>query len=321
MKILNSLFEIWEQKFGLEDIYKQIERCGRICYASEPIEGRAVDFVQRMINSKHLSVLEHGTVYLSIPVEINEIGGYMTYDAEDEDFSHAIGDRYINNPYSKTSYFKDSTKLYMAVTTNYRVLVENCWLSDLKFLSEPTKAHDKRVTVKFVTNIGVSREFNRHRVHSISEQSTRYCNYSKDKFGNAISINLPTWLSNVSSGECSLDIRSIIESFLHTLKGTFQVNWEKMDYWLLANLVSEHCYLKMIELGSSPQEARSVLPLDTNTELVHTAFVSDWLRFFDLRAVGTTGAPHPDAKAIALPLINEFERLGYISQGMYMDRQ
>ena len=67
--------------------------------------------------------------------------------------------------------------------------------------------------------------------------------------------------------------------------------------------------MNLISLGRKPQEARVVLPLDINTELVHTAFVSDWKHFFDLRALGTTGAPHPDAKAIAAPLFEEFKRL------------
>lgn len=88
--------------------------------------------------------------------------------------------------------------------------------------------------------------------------------------------------------------------------------WNAFDNWLFANLACELAYLNLISLGKKPQEARAVLPLDVNTELVHTAFVSDWKHFFDLRAIGTTGAPHPDAKAIAQPLYEEFERLGLL---------
>lgn len=72
--------------------------------------------------------------------------------------------------------------------------------------------------------------------------------------------------------------------------------------------------MKLIEAGCKPQEARVILPLDTNTELVHTAFVSDWKHFFDLRALGTTGAPHPDAKVLAYPLYEEFKSKGYLKQ-------
>ena len=72
--------------------------------------------------------------------------------------------------------------------------------------------------------------------------------------------------------------------------------------------------MNMIAMGHKPQEARVVLPLDINTELVHTGLVKDWKHFFDLRALGTTGAPHPDAKVLALPLMEEFKKLGYIAQ-------
>ena len=70
--------------------------------------------------------------------------------------------------------------------------------------------------------------------------------------------------------------------------------------------------IQLIEAGCKPQEARAILPLDCNTELVHTAFISDWKHFFDLRALGTTGAPHPDAKVLALPLMEEFKKKGYL---------
>ena len=70
--------------------------------------------------------------------------------------------------------------------------------------------------------------------------------------------------------------------------------------------------MNLISMGKKPQEARVVLPLDINTELVHTAFLKDWKHFFDLRAIGTTGEPHPDAKAIAIPLYDEFKNIGLI---------
>jgi len=86
------------------------------------------------------------------------------------------------------------------------------------------------------------------------------------------------------------------------------------DYenWLFGNIAAERAYMNLIAAGRKPQEARVILPLDTNTELVHTTFVSDWKHFFDLRALGTTGAPHPDAKVLARPLYDEFCRLGLI---------
>ena len=85
-----------------------------------------------------------------------------------------------------------------------------------------------------------------------------------------------------------------------------------LENWQFANLAAERAYMNLMAAGRKPQEARAVLPLDTNTELVHTAFVADWRHFFDLRALGTTGVPHPDAKVLAQPLMEEFVRLGLL---------
>lgn len=84
------------------------------------------------------------------------------------------------------------------------------------------------------------------------------------------------------------------------------------DYFLTALHTAEYNYLYLVEHGWSPQQARQVLPNAIKTELVMTGFVSDWQHFFDLRARGTTGAPHPDAKALAEPLMHEFENRGLI---------
>ena len=143
MRIIKPSFEIWDQEEGLEGIYKQIERCGRVCYASDPVEGKAKDFVDRMIKSGHGAMLEHGTVYLKFTAIIHSFGrGYLG------------GLKYKNNPYSKVVLSKEDTTQY--VTTNLRVLVENGWLDDLKYICEPTEFHAKRVTVHFVCDRGVS---------------------------------------------------------------------------------------------------------------------------------------------------------------------
>ena len=85
-----------------------------------------------------------------------------------------------------------------------------------------------------------------------------------------------------------------------------------VDVWWNANAYAEECYMRLLQLGWKPEQARVVLPLDTNTELVHTAFVSDWLHFFDLRALSKTGKAHPDMIAVAKPLYEEFKKRGYI---------
>lgn len=100
---------------------------------------------------------------------------------------------YRENKYSKV--MQIGSDYY--ITTNYRVIVENNWFEDLDYICEPTEWHEKRITVRFTTQIAVSREANRHRVDSVAEQSTRYCNYSKDKFGGEIAINKPKWVSEM----------------------------------------------------------------------------------------------------------------------------
>ena len=280
MKIVNSSFEILPQGEGINGVYELIEKAGRTCYKSEDkiAPGTAKQFVDRMIKSEHYAMLEHGTIYLKIPANFD----YWC--------------KYIYNKYSSVTSFNS----YHYITTNLRVLVENKWLDDLDYICEPTEHHKKRVTVLFHTQIAITREFNRHRVNSMAESSTRYCNYSKDKFGNEITINKPSWVEEKEP----LPLWSYCRLIADKEVGT---SMEAIDWWYFANMASELAYMKLIECGKKPQEARVVLPLDTNTDLVHTAFVSDWKHFFDLRAHGTTGAPHPDAKALALPLYEEFK--------------
>lgn len=292
MKINQPSFEIWEQQPGVDGVYRQVERCGRVCYKSENHQtaDSARPFVERMIASKHTAMLEHATIYL-------------TLDEHDD-----RTDFYRHNRFTHVNV---DGKAY--VTTNLRVLVENGRMDDLKELCEPTALHERRVTVHFTTQVAITREFNRHRVNSMAEQSTRYCNYSKEKFGAEITINLPQWVkelpdgawtSTIEEGTVSLDD----DAFLALTKKVVAGEADAADNWLFANLAAERAYLNLTALGRKPQEARVVLPLDTNTELVHTAFLSDWKHFFDLRALGTTGAPHPDAKAVALPLYEEMKK-------------
>jgi len=277
MKIIEPSVEILEQGSGLEGIYKQIEIAGRACYASSHKieEGSAKSFVDRMVNSGHGAMLEHGTVYLKFG------------------WSQIIKERFEQNPYSVVYRDIDNWDLY--VTTNYRVLVENDWLNYLEFLCDPTEYHERRVTARFQCQIAISREFNRHRVDSIAEQSTRYCNYSKDKFGNEITVNIPSWIDNFFYDDKNFEdlVRGI--EF-----GDHHKDWHALDWWWFANVFAEKAYMKLIEFGWKPQQARTILPLDTNTDLVHTAFVHDWEHFFFLRC--DKDHAHPDAYLLATKL-------------------
>ena len=277
MKLIKPSYEILEQSPGLKGIYKAIEVAGRTCYKSldKITDDSAKDFVDRMIKSQHYAMLEHGTVYLKIPHNpFSSIGSPVM--------------KYRYNPYSRVTNDYPTEPKDTYVTTNYRVLVENGWLDDLKYLCEPTEFHEKRVTVRFTTSNGIMREFTRHRSHSFAIESTRYCNYSKDKFNNEITFIEPFWYDRQSP----------------TLR---------KDLLISGLREAEKHYLALIEAGCKPQEAREVLPLATKCDMVMTGFVSDWDHFFDLRAKGTTGLPHPDAKALAEPLMHEFINRNYLN--------
>lgn len=210
------------------------------------------------------AMLEHGTVYL------------MTKTKSVNYYIHL--EKYYQNKYSYIN--DDDTNLY--VTTNLRVLIENGWMDDLKYICEPTEYHEKRVTVHFVCDRGVSHEFVRHRVFSFAQESTRYCNYSKDKFNNECIFIQPPWLDDI---ETNLDFKDSLEH-------------------------SEAAYFALIKRGWKPQQARAVLPNALKTELVMTGFASDWEHFFKLRDAGSA---HPQARELAHPLHMEFLRRGYIT--------
>lgn len=159
MKLIKPSFEIREQPSGLEGVYKQIEGAGRVCYKSEDkiAEGTAKAFVDRMIASGHGAMLEHGTVYLKCETEV--INRYIHPEDGEEEYFNKL-EKYEYNSYSVTN----DDGIYLYVTTNLRVLVENGWLDDLKYICKPTEFHEKRITVHFVCDRGVSHEFVRHKL-------------------------------------------------------------------------------------------------------------------------------------------------------------
>lgn len=292
MKLIKPNFEIWDQQQGLEGIYKQIERAGRVCYKSEDkiTEDSAKEFVERMIKSGHGAMLEHGTVYLDCTI------GYGSNKGEQ------LLKKYNSNQYSITKRIGRGLHHATAIiTTNYRVLVENGWLDDLQYQCEPTEYHEKRITVKFICDRGVSHEFVRHRVFSFAQESTRYCNYSKDKFNNCVTYILPNWCTNVNT-----------EDYERNPKLMYNANGSLSDSeinFLCGLYDTETRYLRLLENGWTPQQARAILPNSLKTELVMTGFTKDWEHFFKLRDAGSA---HPQARELAHPLHMEFLRRNYL---------
>ena len=305
MKLIKSSFEILEQAPGIKGVKQQIERAGRTCYKSENkiTDTSCEEFVNRMVNSGHGAMLEHGTVYLYLPID-------------DSNFSELI------EKYTKNKYTVINKKQF--VTTNYRVLVENGWLDDLQYQCEPTEYHEKRITVKFICDRGVSHEFVRHRVFSFAQESTRYCNYSKDKFNEEITFIKPIWLEESTIPQSDWESRKMIDSNFdeegvwyeecykyvenpRTKNSSWQ--WNSADWFYHQLKSSEVTYLQLLKQGWKAQEARAILPNSLKTELIMTGFISDWEHFFELRCHSTA---HPQARELAIPLKEEFINRNYI---------
>ena len=262
MKLINQSYEICKTHgYTLQDVYKDIERAARVSYKSEDkiTEDSAEKMVQRLISMEHYSPLEFGTIYLKLDRENN-------FD---------ILDKYDYNKFSAVTITKDSTRY---ITTNYRVIIENHWEDDLQYMCAPTKYHQKRTTVKFITNRAVSHELVRHRLMSFMQESQRYVAYDKDKFGNELTFIKPAW-------EQSEDEKTLMEHTLSQIEDT---------------------YMKLRKLGLKPQQARTVLPNATKTELYMCGFDKDWEHFFDLRDKANVD---PQMYNLAHPLHEEFNKI------------
>ena len=278
MKIIQPNAIELKQQPGFEGMLKHIEVCGRTCYKSEDriTEDSCHKFVDMLRKHAHGAMLEHGTVYLTIP-------DADIFEANDKcrelQIVGGMWDRLASIvrtplPYSKTSF----TPGFVHITTNYRVIVENDleWLVE-KYSCEPTEHHYKRRTFKITCNRGVSHEFVRHRVFSFAQESQRYVNYSKDKFGKEIKVIKPTYFND----EFSI----------------------KYIHWKFACENAEKSYFVLLSNGATPQEAREVLPNSCATELIMTGFESDWEHFFDLRCARDA---HPQAQEIANMIKEQF---------------
>lgn len=271
MKFEEQSVELIPQPTTLEEAYKLAELAGRVSYMSHDstTEDSYKRFIENMKKNEHLSVLEFTPIYVTVSAFMLEEALFQTFFEEVD-----------------PSYYRLNIKdTYAYITTNLRVIIENYLEMMLEYWVPPTEHHVKRVMFKFVTNIGVSRECNRHRKNSILEMSSRYCNYSKDKFGNELTFIYP---------ESGYD-KKVLELYLigdYTHGPGFSTEILLVE----ALKVSESTYMSLIEEGVKPQEARHVLPLLTKTVLYHSAFEDDWQHFIKLRSAKNA---HPDIQFIA----------------------
>lgn len=282
MKLIKQSFEILEQKdFSLIGIKKFIERCGRVCYKSEDkITNDSYEkFVNMLEKRDHTRPLEFGTVHLKIILP------------DFEGFIHSlltVG--MLNNIWIKHAYKGDA----IYITTNYRYYLDiiKYFPNVKKYLTEEdNEYYPKRYTVHFITSRGIMDEFRTHISLSHLAESTRYCNYSKNKFNNELTFIQPNWLSD----------EHIID---------YKEKTEHHPYFAMLKR-EEQDYLTLINNGFTPQQAREVLPLSVKSELISCGFEDAWDNFFYRRCAKDA---HPMAREIAIPLQERFKELGYVNQ-------
>lgn len=291
MKLIKQSFEFINQTdFSLVGIKKHIERCARVSYKSEDkITDTSYEKFVNMLESRgHDRPLEFGTVYLS-------------RTSQKEDNMEWL-DKYAYNPWSKFSFGNGSTRINgelrntVYVTTNYRVIKEHHWEDDLQYLCEPTEYHHKRYTIHMILDRGVMDEFRTHVGLSHLAESTRYCNYSKDKFGSEVTFIKPCWC-NIPEGD--YDTPDYIPDRLPRIGAAESGLIDALQY-------AEYYYFFLLSEGWTPQQARSVLPLSIKSELISCGFEDVWTNFFYRRDAPDA---HPMAQEIAKPMHQKFIEL------------
>ena len=283
MKLINQSFKFINQTdFSLVGIKKHIERCARVSYKSEDkiTDTSYEKFVSMLKSREHDRPLEFGTIHLKMYIS---------------DFHKLRDTLCINNMWNgqwiKYHYAGNITY----VTTNYRYYLDiTKHIPNVKeyFTEEDNEYYPKRYTVHMILDRGVMDEFRTHVGLSHLAESTRYCNYSKDKFGNEITFIKPCWLN------------------LPTDYAVYSGDNDS-DYFMQALEDAENWYLSLLKEGWTPQQARSVLPLGIKSELISCGFEDAWKNFFYRRDANDA---HPMAREIAKPMHKEFIERGFIDK-------
>ncbi len=304
MKLIKQSFQFVNQEgFTLKDIYKHIEYCARISYKSQDkITDTSYEKFVNMLESRgHDRPLEFGTVHLKMMLP------------DFQTFIHSvltIG--MFNNIWIKHAYKED----VIYITTNYRYYLDIIkYFPNVKeyFTEEDNEYYPKRYTIHMILDRGVMDEFRTHVGLSHLAESTRYVNYSKEKFGSEVTFIKPCWL-DVPEGKynhCimvsknSPDIR--VECVGSDEIGKYYNIGEDEGLFLNSLVQSELTYLHLINNRKwTPQQARSVLPLGIKSELISCGFEDSWENFFKRRDAPDA---HPMAQEIAKPMHQKFIEL------------
>ena len=302
MKIIKAGVDFIPMPTDKDSLLKHIERCGRVCYKSEDkiAEGSAEKFIAGIIKRGHGAVLEHGAIilqtgYFEWSLIQERIQWLESHNFVFNSFLRFTGDadRYIRSGnirawrdflFAYTDYHDCIPGFTRILNVNYPELFSEFKYEDVDaiggadrvielhvsdLVTENERMHHQYQTLLFTCDRGVSHELVRHRPSSFCQESTRYCNYSKDGFGNEITVIEPLFFT----------------------RGT-----DTYRMWECSCENSEIAYFGLLNAGRSPQEARSVLPNSLKTELMMTATLGEWRHIINLRC---DVAAHPQAREVS----------------------
>lgn len=288
MKLIKQSFEILEQKdFTIKGIKQFVERCARVSYKSEDkmTDTSYEKFVSMLVKRDHARPLEFGTVHLKMILP--DFQGFM---------NSLLTLGILNNIWIKSAYVGD----IIYITTNYRYYLDiTKHLPNVReyFTEEDNEYYPKRYTVHMILDRGVMDEFRTHVGLSHLAESTRYCNYSKDKFNNEVTFVIPSWCNSLIEGS-------------KQEYSPFEINGDEVEF-MNALQNSQNSYLSLLKMGWTPQQARSVLPLGIKSELISCGFEDAWENFMRRRDASDA---HPMAQEIAKPMHKEFIERGFIDK-------
>lgn len=277
------------------DPLKKIEYVGRTCYKSTDkiTDTSAIIFYNNLIARGHFAMIEHATFCFQVNASLyDQLRSYSFLNRTVEEFSDGRMRYLISGNLRAINETQETSLLSVLYHTNpryayifgdkanlvcdYTLPEDSIKLVDIDSLEDIQREAyftHKYFTFKFTCDRGVSHEIVRHRPASFAQESTRYCNYTKDKFGKELCFIYPTGYDNWDEES---------KTILHT---TFKF--------------IEEGYFSLIDSGKTPQQARAILPNGLKTEVIMTANAKEFDHFFDLRSRGTTGSPHPDMKVVA----------------------
>ena len=291
MKLIKQSFEILEQKdFTIKGIKQFVERCARVSYKSEDkmTDTSYEKFVGMLESRDHARPLEFGTVHIKMS------------NAQFECLQTLLMDKVYNDYWIKYNIIDTEDEDNCYITTNYRYYMElyryDRGVSEYLDPSD-NPLYPRRYTVHMILDRGVMDEFRTHVGLSHLAESTRYCNYSKDKFNNEVTFVIPS--------QCNSLIEGSEQEY-----SPFEINGDEVEF-MNALQNAQNSYLSLLKMGWTPQQARSVLPLGIKSELISCGFEDAWKNFFYRRDAPDA---HPMAQEIAKPMHKEFIERGFIDK-------